>query len=58
MTGLKDLLEFLGGARDERPAAVPRWLDSGLWWGLWWATLALIALAFSGQTSQFIYIDF
>lgn len=50
-------LEYLQGAREEPPAgarAPAPWLLTALWWVV---LIALIA-AFSGQTSNFIYIDF
>lgn len=54
---LKHLCEYLGGERDDRPAGCPM----GLWspaWGLWWSFLASVIMAFCGQSSKFIYIDF
>ena len=48
-------MEHLGGMED-RPT--PAWMNHALFWGIWWAALILIVLAFSGQTSKFIYIDF
>ena len=55
---VKGWLEYLEGATDVPPASCPRVFRSGLFWGAWWAFLVLVMLAFSGQTSQFIYIDF
>jgi hypothetical protein len=55
---LKQLLDYLGGAEDSPPARAPHFLVSATFIGLWWAILAVLILAFSGQTSKFIYIDF
>ena len=52
---IRSVLEHLGGMED-RPT--PGWMNHALFWGIWWAALVLIILAFSGQTSKFIYIDF
>jgi hypothetical protein len=52
---IKSTMEHLGGMED-RPT--PAWMNHALFWGIWWAALILIVLAFSGQTSKFIYIDF
>ena len=54
----KSFLEYLGGVREEAPPNLPAWMQGPLWWGIWWAVLILLVLAFSGQTSKFIYIDF
>lgn len=55
---VKATLEYLGGV-DEQPAIrLPGWMRGPVWWGIWWAVLILLLLAFSGQTSKFIYIDF
>jgi hypothetical protein len=51
-------LEYLGGVTEQPPANWPRWIQSPILWGLWWAILILLTLSFSGQTSKFIYIDF
>ncbi|OJH40112.1 hypothetical protein [Cystobacter ferrugineus] len=53
---LKAMLEYLGGVTDappdgSRPLSP---LELGLFWGL----LMCAILAFSGQASKFIYIDF
>jgi hypothetical protein len=55
---LKTILEYAGGVTDDMPPEAPRWMASPIWWGIWWAFLALVILAFCGQTSKFIYIDF
>lgn len=55
---LKATLEYLGGVTDQLPVYWLRWMQSPIWWGIWWATLILLTLLFSGQTSKFIYIDF
>ena len=52
------LLDFVGGVRSELPTRAFSWLNSPIVWGIWWAILALLILAFSGQSSRFIYIDF
>jgi hypothetical protein len=54
---LKDVLDYIGGSREEPPPGVP-FLASALWRGLWWGVLAGAILLFCGQTSKFIYIDF
>lgn len=54
---LKRLLEYLGGEDDERPKGLPVGLRSPLW-GVWWGLLACAIIAFCGQSSKFIYIDF
>lgn len=55
---IKAAVEYLGGVTEQ--LSVPRfaWMRGPLWWGIWWALLVLLTLAFSGQTSKFIYIDF
>jgi hypothetical protein len=55
---LKSGFEYLGGVTGDPPESLPKWLQSPLWWGIWWAALILLILIFSGQTSKFIYIDF
>lgn len=57
LSWMKQLLEYLGGARDLPPAGV-RVSARALVWGLWWAFLACLIVLFSGQTTKFIYIDF
>ncbi len=54
---LKQLCEYLGGEADAAPAGFPVGLRSPLW-GLWWGLLACLVVAFCGQSSKFIYIDF
>jgi hypothetical protein len=51
-------LEYLGGSRDEPPPQIPFSVANPIFWGLWWAALALVIYVFSGQSSKFIYIDF
>lgn len=53
---LKAMLEYLGGAA-EAPPDGSRPL-SPLALGLFWGLLICAILAFSGQASKFIYIDF
>jgi hypothetical protein len=55
---LKRLFDYLGGAEDSPPPSAPHFLVTPAFIGLWWAILAIVVLAFSGQTSKFIYIDF
>ena len=52
------LFDFIGGVRADPPSRAVGWLSSPLVWGVWWAFLVLVVLAFSGQASRFIYIDF
>ena len=54
----KSLLEYLGGATEAPGPEVPQWMRGPLFWGIWWAVMIFLVLAFSGQTSKFIYIDF
>jgi hypothetical protein len=51
------MLEFLGGSRDEAPAGFGA-LPNAVLWGIWWGVLALAIYVFCGQSSKFIYIDF
>jgi len=55
---IKAALEYMGGVTEESPWPSLRWFQGPVWWGIWWAVLVLLTLAFSGQTSKFIYIDF
>jgi hypothetical protein len=55
---VKASLDHMGGVTDEAPPLRHSWITSVALWGLWWAALVLLILAFSGQTSRFIYIDF
>jgi hypothetical protein len=58
MEKVKAVLEYLGGSRDGPPPPSVAWMQSPLWWGIWWAILIIVVVAFSGQSSKFIYIDF
>ena len=58
LNDIKATLEYLGGVYEQPPIRLPGWMQGPVWWGVWWAALILIVLAFSGQTSKFIYIDF
>ncbi len=58
MEKVKAVLEYLGGVREDPPLPSLVWMKGPLWWGLWWAILILLVVAFSGQSSKFIYIDF
>jgi hypothetical protein len=53
----KQVMEYLGGERDDQPAMLPIPLTSPIW-GIWWGILLLLVLVFCGQSSKFIYIDF
>ena len=55
---IKALAEYLAGERDDPPSHFPVALGNWLFWGVWWAALAIVILIFSGQSSKFIYIDF
>jgi len=55
---IQQALEYLGGERDESPPGLPIAISNWLFWGLWWAALAILIFLFSGQSSKFIYIDF
>ena len=55
---IKASLEYLGGAREDPPPPSLAWMTGPLWWGVWWAILILFVVAFCGQSSKFIYIDF
>jgi len=54
----KTICEYAGGVQDDLPPAWLAWMRNPLWWGIWWAILILLIVAFSGQSSKFIYIDF
>jgi hypothetical protein len=51
---LVGFLEQLGGARPLELA--PWWRALGL--GGWWLALLLIAVAFAGRYTKFVYVDF
>lgn len=53
---LKERLEYLGGVTDAPPDGVRPLSPLAL--GLFWGLLICAILAFSGQASKFIYIDF
>ena len=55
---LKSGLEYIGGVIDDPPPRWAGWMRSPWLWGFCWAALTLLILAFSGQTTKFIYIDF
>ena len=54
---IKHVCEYLGGGQDDPPPGFPIGLRSPLW-GIWWGLLACVIVAFCGQSSKFIYIDF
>jgi len=58
LNDVKATLEYLGGVTEQLPVERLGWMQSPIWWGVWWAVLILLTIAFSGQTSKFIYIDF
>lgn len=51
------MLEYLGGSRDEAPTGFPAPSKVALW-GMWWGILSIVIYVFCGQSSKFIYIDF
>ena len=57
LASVQIFLEILGGCRE-----VPEtWSRRGwyhLAWGVWWAFLFMLFLAFSGRSTKFVYIDF
>jgi hypothetical protein len=53
---LKARLEYLGGVTDAPPEGARPLSPLAL--GLFWGLLVCAILAFSGQASKFIYIDF
>jgi hypothetical protein len=53
---LKEMLEYVGGAADTPPEGLRPLSPVAL--GLLWGLLICAILAFSGQASKFIYIDF
>lgn len=57
LTVLAQWLEVVGGSRP-----LPSWLESrtgiGLARGCWWLALLLLALAFAGRATKFVYVDF
>ena len=58
LESIKQLLEYLGGERDDPPPGLAITLNSWWFWAIWWAALSLLIFVFSGQSSKFIYIDF
>jgi hypothetical protein len=51
------LLEVLGGSRPlPEHVAARRWASLGR--GAWWLLLFLLAYAFAGRATKFIYVDF
>jgi hypothetical protein len=55
---VKAAFEYMGGVSEDLALPSLSWMKSPLWWGAWWAVLVLLIVAFSGQSSKFIYIDF
>jgi hypothetical protein len=58
LQNVKAALEYASGVTEDPPFARLDWMKSPLWWGVWWAILIVAIVAFSGQSSKFIYIDF
>jgi len=54
---LGQALEVLGGAR-AIPAAVAARAHAPILRGVWWAFLLLLAWAFAGRSTKFVYVDF
>jgi hypothetical protein len=54
---LKEIMEYLGGEREQPPTGFWLKLNSPLW-GIWWGILIGLIVIFCGQSSKFIYIDF
>jgi hypothetical protein len=57
MKKMSTFLEVLGGSR---PIGLAR-AERPLTWillGVWWAALLMLALAFVGRATKFIYVDF
>jgi len=57
VTWITQLLEFLGGSRDEAAAKVPP-VPKAVFWGIWWGALSIVIYIVCVQSSKFIYIDF
>jgi len=55
---IKSVLEYLGGASDDLAIPSLAWMRGSLFWAVWWGALILLIVAFCGQSSKFIYIDF
>jgi hypothetical protein len=55
---IRAVLDYIAGVGEDPPLPNLAWMKGPLWWGLWWAVLILLIVAFSGQSSKFIYIDF
>ena len=55
---IRQILEYLGGERDDAPPGFPVLLSNWWFWGLWWGVLSVLIFLFCGQSSKFIYIDF
>ena len=58
LAAIRACLDFMGGVHTAPPPRMARWISNPIVWGIWWAFLMLVVLAFSGQASRFIYIDF
>jgi hypothetical protein len=52
-----EALEVLGGARAV-PEAIARRAYFPIARGLWWGLLMLLAWAFAGRATKFVYVDF
>lgn len=54
---LAEVLEILGGSR----SAPESWWSGRakpIAWGIWWLSLFLLAAAFAGRNTKFVYVDF
>lgn len=56
IASIKEFIEYLGGAQDQ--SEFPCLAIYSVYWSFWWAFLVTVIYIFSGQTSDFIYIDF
>ena len=54
---VQGVLETLGGTRPLAASWSRRWVVH-VAWGLWWALLLLLAIAFGGRGTKFVYVDF
>jgi hypothetical protein len=54
---LVEWLEILGGARP-LPDPLSRRNDLAIVRAVWWVLLFLVALAFAGRNTKFVYVDF
>jgi hypothetical protein len=57
LTVLAQWLEVLGGSR-RLPLRLESRTGVGLARGCWWLALLLLAWAFAGRATKFVYVDF